>query len=233
MTTGAAEKDEKLFQHMIDERLAFIEPLEERIGIPRGTMGPLLREENDWAFIVKLAVVLEASLTEVLVSHLHNEGMRPHIRGLQMQGRSGRIPLAVSVGAIAEEDATIMAAIADVRNSFAHSPRNIGGSLEAYAKGLTLHEKQQLLKKLFALSDETAKHMFDSHKGKSDWLPEALRFVLWLAGGQVLAKLAMRDAAAAKERGEQRLIELRAKAFDALENNPGAFTLGDLFREKA
>ena len=231
MAADEPAKQYDLLQDMIDERLAFVEPLEERIGIPLDTMGPLLREENDWAFIVKLAVILEASLTEVLVAHLHNEGMRLHIRGLQMQGRTGRIPLAVAVGALSEEDAGTMAAIADVRNSFAHSPRNIGGSLEQYAKGLSLHDKQQLLKKLFGTSDETAKNAFDPTKGKSDWLPEAMRFVLWLAGGQVLAKLAMREKDAARAQEEQRLQELRAKAFDALEKHPGAFTLADMFKE--
>jgi hypothetical protein len=231
MDTDTAQKSEPLLQDMIDERLAFVEPLEERIGIPKGTMGPLLREESDWAFIVKLAVILEASLIEVLVAHLGNESMRTHIRGLQMQGRTGRIPLAVSVGALSEEDAATMAAIADVRNSFAHSTQNIGGSLSAFAKGLSLHEKQQLFKKLFGTSDEAAKNALDPMQSKSDWLPDSMRFVLWLAGGQVLAGLAMRTNKAEKERDEQRLKALQAKAFEALENHPGAFALSDLFKK--
>jgi hypothetical protein len=123
MPTETNAKDDKLFQDMVEERLAFVEPLEQRIGIPKGTLGPLLREESDWAFIVKLAVILEAALTEVLVVHLNQEGMRNHIRGLQMQGRAGRIPLAVAVGALSEEDAAVMAAIADVRNSSRIPPR--------------------------------------------------------------------------------------------------------------
>jgi hypothetical protein len=145
-----------------------------------------------------------------------------------MQGRAGRIPLAVAVGALSEEDAAVMAAIADVRNSFAHSTKNIGGSLTAYAHGLTLHDKQQLFKKLFATTDAVAKDAFDPTKGKSDWLPEAMRFVLWLAGGQVLAKLAMRASDAEKASGEQKLRLQQAKAYEALEKHP--FTLSGMFK---
>jgi hypothetical protein len=163
-----------------------------------------------------LAVILEAAPGEVLVVHLKQEGLRNHIRSLQMQGRTGRIPLAVAAGALGEEEAAAMAAIADVRNSFAHSTRNIGGSLTAYAQGLTLHGKQQLFKKLLATTDAVAKDAFDPAKGKSDWLPEAMRFVLWLAGGQVLAELAMCANDAEKASDEQKLRDMQAKAYDAL-----------------
>jgi hypothetical protein len=40
MPTEPLARDDKLFHDMVDERLAFVEPLEERIGIPKGTMGP-------------------------------------------------------------------------------------------------------------------------------------------------------------------------------------------------
>jgi hypothetical protein len=40
MPTESLARDDKLFHDMVDERLAFVEPLEERIGIPKGTMGP-------------------------------------------------------------------------------------------------------------------------------------------------------------------------------------------------
>jgi hypothetical protein len=219
---------------IIDERLALIEPFEERIGIPRGTMKPLLNDESDWGFIIKLGVILEASLTEAIISHLDNESLREHVRGLQQQGRVGRIPFAIQVGAITEGAGATLGVIASVRNQFAHSPRHIGGSLVAYAKGLDLHEKQQIFKRLFDVDDAAAKDAFDPKKGKSDWLPEAMRFVLWLAAQEVLTQMSISDARAEMLRemkaghAMEALARQKAEVLKMLQGKP---ELVETFRE--
>jgi hypothetical protein len=167
-------------------------------------MRQLHRAVSDWEFIIKLAVILEASLSEVLVSHLNNESIRIHISGLQMQGRTGRIPLARQAGLLTDEDVGTMGQIADLRNHFAHSPKFIGGSLEGFAMEMSLHERKLFTGKLMGIPSEEVENAF---KAGQEWFPSALRFMVWLAAGQVLGRLALRDRQAEDERALQKLRE--------------------------
>ena len=119
-----------------------------------------------------------------------------------MQGRTGRIQLGQQVRLLDKRAADALAAIAEVRNDFAHRPRNIGSSLEAYAEALSTQEKQVFLRQLMGLAHDEPREELR----KPDWLPDAMRFVIWLVGGQILEVLAVADGEAERARDRKSVV---------------------------
>lgn len=207
---------------MVDERLAFIEPLEERIGVPRGTLGPLLGEPNDWAFIVQLAVLLEAGLTEVLVRAIGKEQLRRHVSRLSQGGSNGRIQLALDIEVIDATSARRLKAVAGVRNSFAHRPSNLGGSLRDYVLGLDASQRQQLVLDLLGATKQKELPVY----GEESLPADTVKYFLWLATSYVLTDLAMTDQ---KVEMRRQLDDLERWALDSYTRQPDGWTLSAMF----
>jgi hypothetical protein len=68
--------------------------IEARLGLEPGFVHELLDEQDDWAFIIKTAVVVEAALGHVIGGSLVDGKLDRHIRALSMDGRAGKIQLA-------------------------------------------------------------------------------------------------------------------------------------------
>ena len=60
------------------ERLALLATLERRVGIPQGFVHSLLSEDDDWSLVIKLAVLVEASVTHALVLCVKNDALFDH-----------------------------------------------------------------------------------------------------------------------------------------------------------
>jgi hypothetical protein len=131
------------------ERLALYEGLERRLGIPVGFIESLVSEPDDWAYIVKLAVLCEAAVTHALVGNLKDTANErewyDHFSGLA-SGR--RLELAFRLGLLSRVDRDALDAIAQIRNSFAHEVRNLGGSLSVFFQACSADKKVELANKL-------------------------------------------------------------------------------------
>lgn len=132
-------------------RLRLLATLEQRIGIPNGFFWSLSTEENDWAYIVKLSVICEAALTHMLVLAVGNPQLHEHFSDLT---QSRRLELAKQLGILSDADRHTLAAIAQVRNSFAHRVENLTGSLRGYFLSRTQDQKIELLSKLIQLEGQ-------------------------------------------------------------------------------
>ena len=132
-------------------RLRLFATLERRIGIPEGFFWSLSTEENDWAYIVKLSVICEASLTHMLVLAVGNAQLHEHFSDLT---QSRRLELAKQLGILSDADRHTLGAIAQVRNSFAHRVENLTGSLRDYFLSRPHDQKIDLLSKLIQLEGQ-------------------------------------------------------------------------------
>lgn len=190
------------YEEMIRKRVESTEELMQKIGIPKGTLDGLLKVGSDWEFIIQLAVILESAVTEALVSYLHDERLRDHVQRLNMGGRTGKILFARQVELLDEQVCATLTQITEIRNAFAHSPRNIGGSLATYAA--QMNDIKSVGQRLLGTTKAEADSLFS--KGTA-WFSTGLRYYAWIGATQVLAALALQDTLAETKRKLQGLQE--------------------------
>jgi hypothetical protein len=142
--------------------------LEDRLGLPVGFIYQLGRESNDWAYIVKLAVFVEAAVTASLVLKVGDERMYEHFSRIN---NSQRLDLALSLNLISDFDKKVLTVLATVRNSFAHDVKNLTGSLSTYISGLSQQKKFQVVTHLvnFERSRQAPAKITDNFDWLSDW----------------------------------------------------------------
>lgn len=126
-------------------------PLENLLGLAEGFVRELIDEKDDWAFIIKVAVIVEATLGKVINAYLQNPLIEKHIRVIPMDGRTGKIQLARDLGIIGPKSVARLRAIAEIRNDFAHSLGVVQLSIDGYLERLSSADVSSLWERLFAL----------------------------------------------------------------------------------
>lgn len=134
--------------------------LELRLGIPVGFIDGVTKTEDDWGFMIKVAVLCEAAVTRALVDHVSN-GRDPsawyaHFSRL---ANDRRLSLATDLGILSAAERDALQAIAQIRNSFAHDVRNLGGSLSEFFAALPAERKAELATRL----------LFVHHRKDNPW----------------------------------------------------------------
>lgn len=134
------------------EREMLTSCLEFRLGLPDKFIKGLFSEEDDWAFMVKLSVLCEAAVTHALVENVGAEGQNSvwydHFSNLQ---NGKRLVLAERLGLFSREVRDKLDAIAQIRNSFAHEVKNLGGSLTKFFRDCREEKKLELSNKLLGI----------------------------------------------------------------------------------
>lgn len=145
-----AEFREKIRQAVQTHSQSFL-PLENLLGLAAGFVKELVDEKDDWAFIIKLAVIVEATLGKVINAFLQNPLIEKHVRVIPMDGRTGKIQLARDLGIIGPKSTSRLRAIAEIRNDFAHNLGVIQLSIEEYFSRMPKAETMALYERFFAL----------------------------------------------------------------------------------
>jgi len=164
-----------------------VQRLSDAIGLRPGFYEKLLTEPSDWAFLVELQVVVESAMTQVVVKALHQDKVFDHVSRLTLDGKTGKIQLASSLGLLDADTADALRALAACRNRFAHRISNIGATLEKFGEALDGQTKLDLLRKMGTLHPE------DERAEQVAGFPEfgaKLRLRLWLSTAIALARLA-------------------------------------------
>jgi hypothetical protein len=97
MTDDLSDFEQEL-RHRISTQDLF--GIEKTLGLPRQLFASLLDEPSDWSFVIKLAVMLEAALTQVISSRLDTPELQRHLARLNLDGRTGKLQLAIDLGVI-------------------------------------------------------------------------------------------------------------------------------------
>jgi len=168
----------------IDE---FIGELGAEIGLQPGFYEGLLKEQNDWAFLIQLQVVVEATITHALIKALNEDRAFDHISRLNFDGRTGKLSLARALGVLDSSSINALRALSACRNSFAHHIANIGTTLEAFGESLDANSKLSLVRKMGFLEPD------DENAEQDAGFPgfgSKLRHRLWFSTACALACLA-------------------------------------------
>lgn len=157
------------------------------IGLQPGFYKGLLKEKNDWAFLIQLQVVVEAAITEALVKALNEDRAFDHISRLNFDGRTSKLSLAHALGVLDTSSINALRALSACRNSFAHRIANIGTTLDAFGESLDARSKLSALRKMGFIEAE------DEKAQQAAGFPgfgSKLRHRLWFSTACALACLA-------------------------------------------
>lgn len=167
----------------IEER---IRELGDAIELRPGFYETLLKKPSDWAFLIQLQVVVEASIAHRVVKALNQEKAFDHVSRLAFDGKAGKLQLALSLGILDSGSADALRGLAACRNRFAHRLVHIGATLERFGESLDADTKLDLLRKLGALEPG------DEGTERDTGFPgfgAKLRHRLWLSAAVALAKM--------------------------------------------
>lgn len=198
------KREAEAFLERGGRRAAILGALEKRLGLPVGFVVGLSGEPNDWAFIVKLAVAVEAAVTQALVLHIGNELMYDHFSSIT-NGR--RLELARTLGILEPADKDTLGVLATVRNSFAHEVKNLTGSLASYIDSLNPDKKVDFLSKLIQLEGTEKPKATDNF----NWLPKGFRNILHAAVVPPLISLAAHGTETQRKRERQEWLEANSR----------------------
>src|SRR6266446_110933 len=102
--------------------------IELELHLPHGFIIDLMRE-TDWGFVIKLNAVFESLLNmsiTCLLRAVHENGLKEVIVRLDMADfRRGKLAIAARLNLIGPEDRRFLEALAELRNSLAHTVENL------------------------------------------------------------------------------------------------------------
>jgi hypothetical protein len=181
--------------------------VEKVLGLARYRFLEILDEPSDWSFVIKLAVILEAALTQVLASRLATPELQKHLARLSIDGRTGKLQLAEDLGVLDRYAIKRVRAIFALRNLFAHDVTIMDKSLASIVDSMSMIERNDLANVMLR-TDENA---------KTDGLGNELvgahaRLLIWLGSAVSLSQL---TRAFDQNEASQRWLTARALAGDA------------------
>lgn len=197
-----------------------LQVIETRLGLEPGFVLGLMNEKDDWAFIIKTAVVIEAALGQVISALLMNDALDRHIRSLPMDGRTGKTQLAQDLDLIGPMAAARIRALAEIRNDFAHGLKVVDLSISEYFVRMTKAKFESLTSRFFSTDrkaqDRDGQRKLTPKKDLSSKEPRdgrVARYLVWTCA--CLALLELSEA--------QRKIDTEARWRSALTTLGHAF----------
>jgi hypothetical protein len=115
------------------------------LGMPSEWYFGLMKEESDWAFVIKLHAVLEAALVHVIDATLDRPTLRRYVERLNVGGQLGKLAFAKALGAIDAKHERFIKALSGIRNDCVHDVRNVNFQFDGYVDGLPQDARQTFL----------------------------------------------------------------------------------------
>jgi hypothetical protein len=193
---------------LVDQAAAEFKDIETKIGLPPGFFAALYEEPEDWAFIVKIVVVIEAVLNAVLAEVSPNHDLADFVGPLGLQGRSGKLALAKAVGVFDETEVEAFAAIAVVRNKFVHSLAGLSGTLDSYSRTLSTEQRIDFLRKTFNADAEDVERF---RKEPIEEYAQRLRSRIWWCAAALLMSMCTGDLKNESQRLRLKIAELKSR----------------------
>lgn len=136
------------YEGEINDLLLDSEELEAEIGLPKGFLKQL-KDEDDWSFVIKSTVLIEASISTWLVDHLQQAELKKPLSFIDIgHPRYGKIELVNALGLTTSFDRKFLTTLIELRNKLAHGIENILFSFDCYVSNLDSNQKKQFAKSI-------------------------------------------------------------------------------------
>lgn len=118
---------------------------EKEFGLPIGFIEHLLAED-DWSFVIKINVLVEAACNNILLYHFKEPDISGPLSFLELADpRKGKIVFLKKLGLISSGHSKMIAQLGKLRNDFAHKISDIHKTLEDKFNGFDKNQKKNFL----------------------------------------------------------------------------------------
>ncbi len=199
-----SEDTDALLNHPVTSlRAIMLRTLEERLKLPQAYIMSLHEEPSDWVSIVKLALLVEATLTEYIVLEMGNPKLFEHISNSE---NAKRLKLAETLELINKADRNLLNMLAEIRNDFAHQVVNLTRPLSAYIRELPAQRQKEIAGHLLGVDGK--QQLRNAGIPERNWLPDVFRSML--IDSVVLPLISMPMGHDIRERDKERAAWERA-----------------------
>lgn len=178
-----------------------IASFEQRLALPKGFYGRLLKED-DWSFVIKLNALFEAVCAHALVTRLAAPELIDQFARLELADRDrGKVKFLLSLSCINDEQAAFLRRLAELRNALAHNVSQVSFTFDSYVSGMDSNQRKQHAK-VFGHGCNDPIPVEGKKIPLLKFAAENTKLVIWLTAAEVLACLYL----------EYEIAEIRLKA---------------------
>ena len=132
-----------VYEREISDLLKDSEELEAEIGLPSGFLRSL-NSEDDWSFVIKSTVLIEAVISTWLVDHLQQSELKKPLSYIDIGNpRYGKLELVNALGLTTSFDRKFLKTVIELRNNLAHRIENISFNFDSYVSSLDSNQRKQ------------------------------------------------------------------------------------------
>ena len=171
---------------MSEELFQNVEDLIEKLKLPKDFYYDLINE-SDWAIVIKLSALIETISTNLLAYKFSAPDLEGNFAYLdQAHSKIGRITLLKKMGSINSQQAKVLLAVAELRNSLAHNIENLNFQFDKYISSLNKDQKKQFVKK-FGYDYRDFFIVNDNKTSRYDYVINNPKDVIWNIVAEILA----------------------------------------------
>jgi len=106
-----------------------------------------MKNDDDWAFVIKSHALIEAALNHAITSHLGDERLTEIIAYSDISDRrKGKLAFIQALDILPSEMRGFIQQMSEIRNAFVHDVRNLGFRLADWIENMTKEDKAKLRK---------------------------------------------------------------------------------------
>lgn len=127
---------------MADEPFESVRLLEAEIGVEIGFFEALLREPDDWSFVIKLHAVFEAAVAFWLSEELGRRELWNVFSYTELsRDKTGKVEIATALGLLTKKERRYLRSLSELRNKLVHDVKNTRFTFERYLADMTTDQR--------------------------------------------------------------------------------------------
>ncbi|MGC2424486.1 MAG: hypothetical protein WA666_09060 [Nitrospirota bacterium] len=156
----------------------------------------MLKEDDDWSFVIKNHALIESALTYLLVNTLKQPQLQKIFSMINISDdRTGKIAFIKSLGLLPKNHITFIHALSTLRNQLVHDIHNVNFSFKEYFQELETKNKQGLksnLKKLGCIMQDLIP-IYDRKISKEQYIRQNIRLVILQGSVSIIARIYLHE----------------------------------------
>ena len=158
------------------------------IGLSEDFFNGLLKQGNDWTFIIKSHALLESAITHLIVADLNRSELASIVSKLEMSNtKIGKVAITKELGLLTKEYRSFIRNLSELRNQLVHDIRNTAFTFNNHNAGL-----RAIVKKCVKSSSLVLKEEFEIANKKvtrDQFSTENPRLTMWIAIHSILYEI--------------------------------------------
>lgn len=162
------------------EELQAVAELEKSLNLPKDFF-LLLRDDDDWSFIIKMHALIESSLNRLIEAIFNDFSFDDYFLTLALSGgRHSKLKLLQKLDKIEPEECKFIEGLSSIRNRLVHNITHIKFNLQTYVTRLSATDKKKF-------ATQTCNFFVDSND-----ILEKPKHYLWLCALHIIAMASLR-----------------------------------------